>query len=434
MKYKIRIAVMLLGVVFLAPGSHASGITSAASTMEPLATTPSQPASVTVPGSPVVVQDDASLNNHDWAKGAAAVSASASSELGSAVLAAYSLAAASAPAGCQLPVSLLAAIGQVESGNLAGQRLDTRHRVVPALLGPVLDGSPFLAVPDTDAGQWDGDKVWDRALGPMQLIPASWRVVGVDMDGDGLRDPQDIDDAAGAAMVYLCAGGRDLATPAGLNEAVLSYNHSSDYLRTVLAWKAVFDTADLSGVGSLPMFDASALPPISPTTLPIAAPTAVTGPTQSASPRPAATTQAGTGSTQPSTKPSASSPATPSKSPTKGPSTTPSQTPSTPAQPAPSDSESPKPPASPDPTPDPTPDPAPLPFCPLTDPALPLPSEVPVPEDLLEAGTAVRGAETTDVNGDACLPLVDPITGEPIVIGGTGTASSQTQSADPGTP
>src|SRR3954447_25426144 len=77
--------------------------------------------------------------------------------LSSAVLAAYERAVASAPPECHLSVALLAAIGQVESGNLAGHHLDAQHRVVPAVLGPVLDGHRFKAVPDTDAGRWDGN-------------------------------------------------------------------------------------------------------------------------------------------------------------------------------------------------------------------------------------------------------------------------------------
>ena len=116
------------------------------------------------------------------------------------------------------------------------------------------------AVADTDGGQWDGNKRWDRALGPFQFIPSSWRVAGVDMDADGVRDPQNIFDAAGAAMVYLCAGGRDLATPAGLRQGVLAYNHSTSYLRLVLAWKAVLDNVDLNGVGEPTVYGAWALP------------------------------------------------------------------------------------------------------------------------------------------------------------------------------
>ena len=128
------------------------------------------------------------------------------------------------------------------------------------MLGPVLDGSPYAEIPDTDSGKWDGNRTWDRAIGPMQLLPASWRTAGMDADGDGLRDPQNVYDAAGAAMVYLCDGGRDLGTRKGLEEAVLAYNHSRDYLRLVLAWKTVFDTADISGFASTPTFGAWAAP------------------------------------------------------------------------------------------------------------------------------------------------------------------------------
>ena len=49
----------------------------------------------------------------------------------------------------------------------------------------------------------------------MQFIPSTWAVVGVDADGDGERNPQDIDDAALAAAVYLCSGNEDLSTDAG---------------------------------------------------------------------------------------------------------------------------------------------------------------------------------------------------------------------------
>jgi hypothetical protein len=170
-----------------------------------------------------------------------AVAATSDSRAPDAVAVAYTQAAALAPSSCHITASLLAAIGQVESGNLAGHGLDSQNRVTPEILGPPLDGSPFQAIKDTDQGLWDGDRRWDRALGPMQLIPSSWRIVGVDIDDDGVRDPQDLDDAAGAAMLYLCAGGRDLTTPTGLRDAVLSYNPSMAYLQLVLKWKTVFD-------------------------------------------------------------------------------------------------------------------------------------------------------------------------------------------------
>ncbi|MGA8210663.1 MAG: lytic transglycosylase domain-containing protein, partial [Nocardioidaceae bacterium] len=152
------------------------------------------------------------------------------------LLEAYRAAAAGAPPSCHLPVSLLAAIGEVESGSLSGRRLDARHRT--SVLGPVLDGHGFAAVPDTDDGRLDGNTRWDRAVGPMQFLPATWRVFGVDGDGDGVAEPQDVEDAAASAASFLCYGGRDLARPDQLRTAVLAYNHSLPYQRLVLTYRS----------------------------------------------------------------------------------------------------------------------------------------------------------------------------------------------------
>jgi membrane-bound lytic murein transglycosylase B len=99
-----------------------------------------------------------------------------------------------------------------------------------------LDGRPGVAfIADTDGGRFDGDTVFDRAVGPMQFIPSSWRSFGMDGNGDGVADPNNIDDAALAAGRYLCANGRDLSTGPGWRSAVLSYNNSDDYGRRVYA-------------------------------------------------------------------------------------------------------------------------------------------------------------------------------------------------------
>ncbi len=228
-----------------------------------LADSPTAPATVTTPEpeSPVSVAPATGSYVGGVGNAAAPVGDTAGKSLPSDVLAAYTLAIAVAPPGCHLTLPLLAAIGQVESGNLAGHAVDAKNRVTPAIIGPVLNGKGDVrAVPDTDGGQWDGDKKWDRALGPFQFIPSSWRVAGVDMDADGVRDPQNIFDAAGAAMVYLCAGGRDLATASGLRQGVLAYNHSTSYLKLVLAWKAVLDDVDLNGVSESTVYGAWALP------------------------------------------------------------------------------------------------------------------------------------------------------------------------------
>lgn len=156
------------------------------------------------------------------------------------LLAAYRQAVAGAPETCHLSVSLLAAIGQVESGSLAGRSLDTAHRVVPPVFGPVLDGVSFPAFADTDDGRLDGNSRWDRAVGPMQFIPSTWAGSGVDGDGDGQADPQNVYDATASAAGYLCAHGRDLALASGQRSAILAYNHSEAYLADVLDWAGKF--------------------------------------------------------------------------------------------------------------------------------------------------------------------------------------------------
>jgi hypothetical protein len=111
---------------------------------------------------------------------------------------------------------------------------------VTPILGPRLTGGPYAVVRDTDGGAYDGDPVYDRAVGPMQFIPSTWAHWGADGNGDGRDDPDNVFDAALAAGRYLCAGGRDLSDPAQLDRAVLGYNASQEYLRTVRAWYAYF--------------------------------------------------------------------------------------------------------------------------------------------------------------------------------------------------
>jgi membrane-bound lytic murein transglycosylase B len=161
---------------------------------------------------------------------------------------AYRKAVANAPDGCRIRVSLLAAIGQIESGSAGGRHITTEHVVSPPIYGPLLDGGPFATIPDTDGGRIDADAEWDRAVGPLQFIPGTWSWAGLDGDGDGSADPQNVFDAAAAAAGYLCRGGRDLSRPADLRAAIWSYNQSSDYLSAALEWISYFEDEGLGAM------------------------------------------------------------------------------------------------------------------------------------------------------------------------------------------
>ncbi|MGX5209402.1 lytic murein transglycosylase [Streptomyces violaceus] len=158
--------------------------------------------------------------------------------------------------GCRLRWQLLAAIGQVESGQARGGRVTSDGTTLAPILGPRLDGVAFALIRDTDGGAHDGDTAYDRAVGPMQFIPSTWARWGADGNGDGRTDPNNVFDAALAAGRYLCAGGRDLSVPAQLDRAILGYNHSAAYLRTVRAWYAYF----LEGHRVVPDGSAGAVP------------------------------------------------------------------------------------------------------------------------------------------------------------------------------
>jgi membrane-bound lytic murein transglycosylase B len=133
---------------------------------------------------------------------------------------------------CHLSWATLAGIGRVESnhGRFAGAALREDGRPSKPIIGVPLDGGAGVkAIGDTDHGQWDGDPKVDRAVGPMQFIPSTWRKWASDANLDGVGDPQQIDDAALAAGRYLCAGDRDLAAPKDWWAAVFSYNNSVPY-------------------------------------------------------------------------------------------------------------------------------------------------------------------------------------------------------------
>ncbi len=162
--------------------------------------------------------------------------------------------------GCGIDWSLLAAIGRVESnhGRFAGAVLNPDGTSSPEIRGPALNGVKFAFIADSDDGVFDHDTNYDRAVGPMQFIPTTWRSYAVDADGNGTTDAFDIDDAALGAANYLCTAGGDLRTEAGQRRAVFAYNHSDEYVAQVLALARSYATG--VPVDSLPLLGDTSSP------------------------------------------------------------------------------------------------------------------------------------------------------------------------------
>ena len=98
-----------------------------------------------------------------------------------------------------LPWTVLAAIGQIESGDRANPGVSS-------------------------AG----------AMGPMQFLPSTWAEWGITAFGEqGPPNIMDPFDAVPSAARYLCAAGG--ATAAGLPGAIFAYNHAGWYVTEVLA-------------------------------------------------------------------------------------------------------------------------------------------------------------------------------------------------------
>ena len=153
---------------------------------------------------------------------------------------------------------LVAAVGGVESGHAAGRSVNAFGDVWPPVLGPTLDGTidGLVTIPDTDSGRFDLDTRWDRAVGPMQLLPSTVATAGVDGNGDWIVDPHNLWDATATASAYLCVAG--IGRPP--SEAVFAYNHSDVYVGDVLAGLAEIVTAGVEEghAGRLP--DGAPLP------------------------------------------------------------------------------------------------------------------------------------------------------------------------------
>ncbi|WP_010311630.1 lytic transglycosylase domain-containing protein [Saccharopolyspora spinosa] len=198
--------------------------------------------------------------------------------------------------GCGLRWTVLAGIGRIESNHARSGRVDVNGRTLSPILGPQLSGGPGMAtIRDTDGGRLDGDRTWDRAVGPMQFIPSTWRNHAADGNGDGVSDPHNVFDATLASGQYLCSGNGNLRDRAQLAAAVFRYNHSESYVRSVLTWadayaRGAMPTPSDTSIPGDPTLLAFAPPP--PGVAPVPAAGAMAAPPPGAAPPPAAASPA----------------------------------------------------------------------------------------------------------------------------------------------
>ncbi|CAM5738812.1 Lytic transglycosylase OS=Streptomyces microflavus OX=1919 GN=Smic_17000 PE=4 SV=1 [Streptomyces microflavus] len=246
-----------------------------------------------------------------------AATGSAEAGIPASVLAAYKQrradrARAPTPA-CRLPWQLLAAIGKVESGQARGRSRSTRTAPPPPRYSdPALNGQGFALIKDTDGGAYDGDRTSTTGRsGPMQFIPSTWATWAKDGERRRPQGPgQHLRRGARRRALPVRRAAGTWASRADLDRAVLSYNQSTEYLRTVRSWFAYYQR----GTHEVP--DGSGVLPTSPSTpTPSPTPGGTTSPTPSPSP-------SKSGGTKPSpgpSKPGGGSSPTPKPTPTPTP-------------------------------------------------------------------------------------------------------------------
>lgn len=117
---------------------------------------------------------------------------------------------------CNMPWTVLAAIGSVESDH--GR-----------------SNEPGVHSGANEAG----------AMGPMQFLADTWAAYGVDGDHKGTTDVYNSVDSIWGAANYLCANGA--GDPSRLRDAIWNYNHASWYVDKVLELAASYGAAPAGG-------------------------------------------------------------------------------------------------------------------------------------------------------------------------------------------
>ena len=152
-----------------------------------------------------------------------------------------------------LPLTFVGALLSI-SGQQPSPSAKALSEIPPILIGIYqaaaatcdgLDWTVLAAIHKVETGFGMGPMTSSKgAEGPMQFLPSTFEAYGVDGNGDGRIDIDDVNDAIFSAAHLLCANGA--SDPAHLATAIWNYNHSQAYVNEVLALASAY------GVFSLP--------------------------------------------------------------------------------------------------------------------------------------------------------------------------------------
>ena len=208
-------AIKSVGPAFVPPVQGVADITPAAKPVGPAFIPPSQPAAAVSTPSAVATGEIPVINYKAYKNAADTM--------------------ARTTPGCGIPWTIIGGIGRVESHHANMGDAFADGTLKNPIYGPTLNGTLAgnQVITDTDGGALDGDAAYDRAVGPMQFLPSTWKMFATDGNGDGKADPQNLYDAALTTAKYLCSEGVNMRTDDGQTRGILRYNHSYQYVSDV---------------------------------------------------------------------------------------------------------------------------------------------------------------------------------------------------------